>query len=735
MDGIARMDTPPPDWPHCGRGANPGIDQVGCRGIQVPGYSTCLAHLTAENRAAYLSGLQPGDEADYRGTTFDGALLRDLLAAQRESGTARPVLGNTRFDETVFLSGLGCNFDNVTFDGSTRFDSARFSGNIWFRGVKFLKDSWFSEAIFNGHAYFSEVEFHGDAWFNGSVFEWESHYGRSTFLRNCRFYGAYFTGRAVFNGVNFCKNSWFAGARFDSGASFSNARFAGESTFEGAVFDGDTKFTESTFGEEACFTKAEFTNEADFCGVSFENIAAFGIGMPGTQASFLGDSLFKGATFTGDASFEEVTFSGVAAFTSATFEMGARFEGAVFQTDAHFSHATFSEWSHFLCATFSGKANFERAKFRNSPHLGPLVCQGALNLQRATFTAPVTIEATAAHVNCFRTHWESTATLHLRKAGLNLRHAVLVSPVAVIAHPTVWRHPDFPDFDESAFSWSGSTVTVTSLRGVDCAMLTLTDIDLTPCRFAGAFHLDQLRLEGSWTLGAPPDTRFWRREISLRWTQRQVIAEEREWRALSQHPSSIRFGWGEPPHDQDTVGPSALAVIYRQLRKAREDAKDEPGAADFYYGEMEMRRHSFTWRQAERWLLQGYWGISGYGLRASRALGWLLLAMTATMILMMGFGLPDEAPKQEVRKITVNGTSRMVIDKRDPRLTLPLGQRFTVERFEKSLRTVLNSVVFRSSGQDLTIWGTYTEMACRFGEPVLLGLAALAIRGRVKRGN
>lgn len=51
------------------------------------------------------------------------------------------------------------------------------------------------------------------------------------------------------------------------------------------------------------------------------------------------------------------------------------------------------------------------------------------------------------------------------------------------------------------------------------------------------------------------------------------------------------------------------------------------------------------------------------------------------------------------------------------------------ERFEKSLRVVVNSVIFRSSGQDLT----YTEMASRLAEPVLLGLAVLAVRGHVKR--
>lgn len=63
----------------------------------------------------------------------------------------------------------------------------------------------------------------------------------------------------------------------------------------------------------------------------------------------------------------------------------------------------------------------------------------------------------------------------------------------------------------------------------------------------------------------------------------------------------------------------------------------------------------------------------------------------------------------------------------------PLTERVTTERFEKSLRAVINSVILRSSGQDLTTTGTYTEMISRLAEPVLLGLAVLAVRSRVKR--
>ncbi|WP_311766829.1 MULTISPECIES: hypothetical protein [Streptomyces] len=199
-------------------------------------------------------------------------------------------------------------------------------------------------------------------------------------------------------------------------------------------------------------------------------------------------------------------------------------------------------------------------------------------------------------------------------------------------------------------------------------------------------------------------------------------------------PLSLR-NWRTGPHHPDpdlTPDPADAAALYRQLRKALEDGKNEPGAADFYYGECEMRRHDHTnspW--GERRLLWAYWLVSGYGLRASRALGWLGLAMMTTILLMMGFGLPNETPKQEIVRERVDGEWKTVVDKPDPKN--PTGDRFTSKRAEKALNVMLNSVVFRSSGQDLTTWGTYTEMASRFTEPILLALAALAIRSRIKR--
>jgi hypothetical protein len=323
----------------------------------------------------------------------------------------------------------------------------------------------------------------------------------------------------------------------------------------------------------------------------------------------------------------------------------------------------------------------------------------------------------------------------VRYAAVDLSGAVLNAPLAVIADPISF---------ESGYSPLAElppTVAVSSVQGVDAAHLVLTSVDLSDCVFSRAFHLDQLRLEGRCTF-APTPTGLHRRFLWPRWwTRRRTLVEEHHWRAQSSGQSTVTSSarsWRTGPHPQDQriPGPEDIAALYRQLRKAFEDGKNEPGAADFYYGEMEMRRHDRTGTpRGERGLLWAYWLLSGYGLRASRALAWLALAMTATIALMMGFGLPQSSPEQRATGVVPVGGGAVTfkIDKEEPKN--PTGDPYTSERFEEALKVTLNSVVFRSSDQDLTTAGGYIEMASRFTEPVLLGLAALAFRGRVKRGN
>ncbi|MEV7123175.1 hypothetical protein [Kitasatospora griseola] len=68
----------------------------------------------------------------------------------------------------------------------------------------------------------------------------------------------------------------------------------------------------------------------------------------------------------------------------------------------------------------------------------------------------------------------------------------------------------------------------------------------------------------------------------------------------------------------------------------------------------------------------------------------------------------------------------------DPSPTFPWRKRPTVDRAEKGALVVVNSMVLQSSGSHLTLPGTAITTTSRIDAPLLLGLAALAVRARVK---
>ena len=234
-----------------------------------------------------------------------------------------------------------------------------------------------------------------------------------------------------------------------------------------------------------------------------------------------------------------------------------------------------------------------------------------------------------------------------------------------------------------------------SLQRANVAGLALGNVDLADCRFAGAHNLDKLRLEAAHLraltrcsgMGAPPG----------------------HCRGSCVAGSRARPGrWSAPawPTPRQTGGaePGAVAVLYRALRKSREDAKDEPGAADFYYGEMEMRRHdrgeghaSGGWSRGlvSRGVLTAYWLVSGYGLRAWRSLAALaaVMAVSAAVFRLWGF---------------THSTS-----------------------YWKSLLFAFRSTLSLTDAQvTLTAWGGLFQAILRLTGPVLLALTLLALRGR-----
>jgi hypothetical protein len=289
---------------------------------------------------------------------------------------------------------------------------------------------------------------------------------------------------------------------------------------------------------------------------------------------------------------------------------------------------------------------------------------------------------------------------------------------------------------------------VVSMRRATAGDLVLSGVGLNECAFAGAHGLDQLRIDATCSFQRPP---AWPRRTWRPFSSRRVIYEEVQWRRA--HTP----GWAQTPATtapaSDRAAPTALQIagIYRDLRKGLEDSKDEPGAADFYYGEMEMRRLAARGHRhessgsvvegrlpswTERRLLDAYWAVSGYGLRAWRALTALVVLIVACAAL---FTLPMfahlTASPQQVSSVDLETGAVRYAPSTQPAATE--GGAAAVQ-FATSLEfTARESLTLtRDSGVPLlqtTGLGIALDIALRLLTPLFVGLAVLAVRGRTKR--
>jgi hypothetical protein len=304
---------------------------------------------------------------------------------------------------------------------------------------------------------------------------------------------------------------------------------------------------------------------------------------------------------------------------------------------------------------FKDSVNFGQARF-NGADLQISVNDTA-HFLLAQFTERAVLEVDVARIEVPEARFEKGVTLRLLGGALDATGTVFGEPASIIGHAD-----------------GRSPAEVVSLRGVDVRGLVLTDVGLRSCVFDGAHGLDQLRLEGYCPFGSSRE-KWWS-------SRRQMLAGELAWR-----------GEGDSLPPDEPIGPTRLAGQYRSLRKSFEDSKNEAGAGDFYYGEMEMRRHSQETSRAEKIILWFYWLFSGYGQRASRALAALFVVVATVTTLLTVWG----------------------------------------QDFGLAARIAVGAVVFRADDTDLTAAGEWTVLIARFLGPVLLALAVLAVRARVKR--
>jgi uncharacterized protein YjbI with pentapeptide repeats len=569
-------------------------DEAGI-GVALPDSQLCWAHVNGSDLKAALQRLTQTGRLDLRGVSVAPTLFRDLLDAAPHNDNDSPVLTQALFKLATFEGDVGFQ---ITFQCRPIFIETTFKGATGF---------W---SDFTEGADFSSAEFQDNFTLHGQ----------------------------------FESDAIFSNTRFEGEAAF-RVRFKDQASFGGAKFQ-DVRFSNSIFENLAGFHEATFQRQADFRGVTFGDTAWF------SQSTFEEDVTFEGATFLGKAYFPAVRFVHWADFGRATF-----------QGQVLFGLAIFGEAISLDEATFHRRVSFDGSTFERARRLGPMVVRTQLLLDAAVFKERIQIEIAAAVVCARAVRFAGGALLRVRWAQIVLEDADLATPV-ILASAT----GSFPQEEKFERQWTDRRLPesqqprLLSLRRADIAGLTVSGIDLRACRFAGAHNLDKLRIEGTPKLAPPPPGWHLRRVGGeglpiWRWTARMTLAEEQQWRAtrrLRSTPSGRRHpqlrGWYPPAcrptpvlAENDVRSPVELAALYRELRKGREDAKDEPGAADFYYGEMEMRRHDPSKHWGERAILWAYWLVSGYALRASRALVALLavILLSALLFASIGFIPPD----------------------------------------------------------------------------------------------
>ncbi|MFE7762904.1 SAV_2336 N-terminal domain-related protein [Streptomyces sp. NPDC057438] len=353
----ARLDAVPErPLPRCLADVS-GRSAEDCGGRVVPGHLTCLEHLSVAERAAYLSTLAPGATVDFNGTTFNQALLGELLGAVRDSrGRAR--LGRADFGEAVFTE--DCDFREAVFADEAYFRGAVFQSAARFSGVFFTEACDFGQATFHGVVYFDKVSvlggmsmdqatYHADTDFARSRFEASAVLTSATFHASVSFEEVEFCGDASFDGSTFERASWW-NAHFVARSSFDGMTSLGPAQFEQALFDGDTSFNGSTF-ESASWQRARFVARSSFDGMTFLGPAKF------EGARFDDDISLNGSTFASDLVFEHAYFGARVSLQGVTFGGGVSFSDARFQ-DA----AQLPEFNQVVIETYTLRELVTRAR-------------------------------------------------------------------------------------------------------------------------------------------------------------------------------------------------------------------------------------------------------------------------------------------------------------------------------------------------------------------------------------
>ncbi|NUS01751.1 MAG: hypothetical protein HOV97_04210 [Nonomuraea sp.] len=377
-------------------------------------------------------------------------------------------------------------------------------------------------------------------------------------------------------------------ARFTGDVRLSGVTFAGDVSLDGARFERLASFFGARFEGNVSLAGARFTRELSFHGVRARGHVSL------DRAVMSRDALFGQAVFDHGLSCEGARFDGYATFDDARLGTGGTFRGARFGRTVSFRKVR-------------GQVSFECAHFASDAYLS---ATGRLSAARARVDGLLDVTAARCGADLRRIEVAGPATVRLTDSSADLEGAVLRGPATVTGR---------------------GLSTLSSLRQVDAAGLTLSGLDLSGCGFAGLTHPSGVRVRNCTFALMPRGVRVSLRRPMVRWfSRRSALADEH---VLRGHDVP-----GDPGGPRDAAAtPDGLAALYAELRARVEDRET---SADFAFAAMEMRR-----RAGRHWWSSVSWLLWGYGMRLGRAAAWftLLAALTAAAVL---WGSTSHAARQ-----------------------------------------------------------------------------------------
>jgi hypothetical protein len=665
-------------------------ESAGCPGEAAPNRAYCIIHLSDDARRDYLHEVAQGNlPLTLSGLSISGLLLSAVFGAMptttdNPSGTPRPLFP-TRVvcQDTTFLEYV--NAQHVTFADACILRKATFQAGVIWNG-----------SAFNGGLYMIGCQIYGDAAnFNRIRVRRGAAWAGLVCQPFLNLFGMDLEGTLDMRAAR-CGGLWLSKGQMRGEVKFGSARLGEHfqnqdgprprllGRFDGCCFYQSVDFSdvhfpyETTFGGYFDMQPAEFRQSVNFSESQF-----------GSEADG-GRHLLRNLTFQEHVDFTGCTFYGRVSFSGTRFEAPLRLvkvkvkAGSADASKGQDRNDQFPTYPSMDLTDLSLPRGGELASIDVDGDLALKVkdldadfeatdvrATGEVNISSTLSSRYVTAEVAGATVSYSRCQFARGGVLTCSADRLSVVECDARQPLTI------------------ASLTGAAAVSIGTLDRTNAEHLLLSNIDLSTATFAGMINLDKLRIQGPLRLQRAP--------MALG-RGRQVIQDEIN---VRREHSSLWRRFRASSDMPQTLSPQDVASLYRALRKNREDSKDEPGGADFYYGEMEMRRLAAPWTSVDRWLLTGYWLLSGYALRAWRALITLAGVFVVLAYFLCRHGFTLRAHRDYIESV---------------------------------LLLVQTSVgLSRTSPPELTSIGSAIQIAIRIVGPALLALAVLALRGRVKR--